>query len=235
MQGVLVRVAPDGTSRLIQTFNGVARSALDLRRYPFDKQQLEIVFEVLGFDNNEVNIEAGKITVNRSRIQIPQWNLIDVATSTRVVTAPYAGVTGYSSALVVSIDVERQPFFMVRLVVLPLIVIMMLSWSVFWMDRSSLGDRMSVSFVGILTAVAYQSMVSAIMPQISYMTVIHGFLYYSFMLMCATVVINLVVGNHDRRGDYERGDLIDRRCRWAFPIAYVVLVSIVVFVAFVWF
>ena len=53
-------------------------------------------------------------------------------------------------------DVKRQPLFMLRLVVIPLCLIVMLSWSVFWMDRSSVGDRMAVSFVGILTAVAYQ-------------------------------------------------------------------------------
>ena len=132
-------------------------------------------------------------------------------------------------------DLERQPYFMVRLVILPLIIIMMLSWGVFWMDRSSLGDRMSVSFVGILTAVAYQSMVSSIMPQISYTTVIHGFLYISFVLMCATVIINLMVGTYDQRGEFERGDLVDKRCRWIFPLLFLVLMSNVCVIAFVWF
>jgi hypothetical protein len=235
MQGVVVRVAPDGTGRLVQPINAVARSALDLRRYPFDHQRLEAIFEILGFDDSEVVIEDGGATVNRSRIQVRQWDLVDFATSTRKIAAPYAGETGSSSALVVSLDMERQPFFMVRLVILPLIVIMMLSWVVFWMDRTSLGDRMSVSFVGILTAVAYQTMVSSIMPQISYMTLIHGFLYFSFVLMCATVVVNLLVGNCDRRGDLARGDLIDRRCRWIFPLAYIVLVAIPGIVSFVWY
>ena len=234
MQGVLLRVRPDGTSRLVQTVNAVARSRLKLRKYPFDSQQLEIVFEILGFDDSEVAIESGNGTVNSSRMQIPQWDLMHIDTSSRFLGAPYAGATGSSAALVVTLDVKRQPFFMMRLVVFPLIIIMILSWSVFWMDRSSLGDRMSVSFVGILTAVAYQTMVSSIMPQISYMTLIHGFLYFSFLLMCATVVINLVVGNHDRRGDFARGDLIDRRCRWIFPSLYAALVSVVTIIAFTW-
>jgi len=232
MQGVLLRVKPDGTSKLVQTVNATARSALNLRRYPFDSQRLEAVFEILGFDDSEVVIQQGEMTVNDTRIQIPQWDLLDISSSTRLLAAPYAGDSGNSSALVVALELKRQPFFMMRLVVLPLIIIMILSWSVFWMDRSSLGDRMAVSFVGILTAVAYQTMVSSIMTQISYVTLMHGFLYYSFLLMCATVVVNLVVGNYDRRGDFERGDLIDRRCRWAFPLAYVILSSIVVVLAF---
>ena len=31
--------------------------------------------------------------------------------------------------------------FLVRLVILPLTLMVMLSWSVFWMDRSLIGDR----------------------------------------------------------------------------------------------
>jgi hypothetical protein len=33
-------------------------------------------------------------------------------------------------------------------------------------------------------------------------------------------VINLVVSALDKRGQFELGDRIDRRCRWAFPLAY---------------
>jgi hypothetical protein len=121
---------------------------------------------------------------------------------------------------------------MLRLVVVPLGIIAILSWSVFWMQRSSLGDRMSVSFVGILTAVTYQVVVSAILPQISYLTFIHAFLNLSFFIMCATVIINLVVGAYDKNGDSKRGDKIDRVCRWAFPGAYVVLILITVIYTF---
>ena len=52
-----------------------------------------------------------------------------------------------------SIDLERASFYVRRLVIIPLILIVVLSWSVFWMERSSLGDRINLSFVGILTAV----------------------------------------------------------------------------------
>ena len=62
-----------------------------------------------------------------------------------------------ASAFIVSVDVQRESFYMRRLVIIPLVVIVLPSpSSVFWMDRSSLGDRLSVSFIGILTGVAYQ-------------------------------------------------------------------------------
>ncbi|MBW2587681.1 MAG: hypothetical protein JRD92_12155 [Deltaproteobacteria bacterium] len=136
---------------------------------------------------------------------------------------------------VVSMEVERQSFFMIRLVVFPLILIVMLSWSVFWMDRSSLGERISVSFIGILTAVAYQTVVSEILPQISYMTLMHGFLNLSFIIMCATVVINLVVGKLDQAGKPEAGNRVDRRSRWIFPLSYLGLNMLMAGVAFVFY
>ena len=76
-----------------------------------------------------------------------------------------------------SVDVDRDSFYIRRLVTFPLIVIVLLSFSVFWMDRSSLGDRISVSFIGILTAVTYQLLVNDVLPPISYVTLMHGFLF----------------------------------------------------------
>ncbi len=79
---------------------------------------------------------------------------------------------------------------------------------------------MDISFIGILTVVAYQIMVSSILPRISYFTLMSAFLYISFLTMCAAVVVNLAVGHIDRTGRREQGDLVDRRCRWAFPSSY---------------
>lgn len=58
---VLLRVKPDGTSRLVMAVNAVAESKLNLRRCPFDGQRLEAVFAVFGFDVGEVVLEAEPI------------------------------------------------------------------------------------------------------------------------------------------------------------------------------
>ncbi len=179
--------------------------------------------------------EADAVSVSDDLIRMPQWAFEGVRTSTRDRRAPYAGQVGVASALVVSMDVERESFFMVRLVIVPLMLIVMLSWSVFWMDRSSLGDRINVSFIGILTAVAYQIVVSEILPHISYLTFMNGFLNLSLIIMCASAVMNLVVAAHDRQGGVEAGDLLDRRCRWIFPITYFGLTGIMFAAAFVFF
>jgi len=231
--GVLLRVRPDGTLRLVETVNAVAKTDLDLRAYPFDRQHLEAVFEVLGFDEEEVVLQpaaAGDASApsGAAALRVPQWDLERVDTSIRSHRASHAGRLGVASTFVVSMDVERKSLFMVRLVIVPLFLIVILSWSVFWMDQSSLGDRVSVSFIGILTVVAYQIVLSEILPRISYLTLMNGFLNMSFFAVCASVVVSLWVGSLDRRGQTATGDRIDRRCRWIFPVLYVGLLLLVV-------
>lgn len=129
------------------------------------------------------------------------------------------------------LNVKRQPAFIMRLVVLPLFLVVVLSWSVFWMDRASVGDRMSVSFVGLLTAVAYHIVLGDIMPHISYLTPINVFVSTSFMIVCASIVVNLIVGELNRENRAAAADAIDNRCKIVFPIVYglLLLISVLVF------
>lgn len=235
-QGVVLRVRPDGTQILMAKLTAVAKTEFNLRRYPFDKQRLEAVFEVLGFDEDEVVLEVDKqAPVSAGKLWVPQWNIAGIGMTTRHHTASHAGGRDVESALVASIDVERKSFYVSRLVIIPLIVIVLLSFSVFWMDRASLGDRISVSFIGILTAVAYQVVMNDILPRIAYPTWINGFLNASFLLMVGTVIINLVVGGLDKHGRHDASHRVDLLCRWIFPLTYFGLIVVLFGVAFLLF
>ena len=228
--GATLRIQPDGTSTLVETVNAIAESEVDMTSFPFDKHRLEAIFEVLNFNNDEVRLQLDANHTQPRALRLPQWAIREVMTSIEDRPGSKAGSQAPASALVVGVNVKRRPFYAIRLVVFPLIVIVLLSFSVFWMDSSSLGDRISVSFIGVLTAVAYLMVTSDQLPHISYVTLMHGFVNLSFITMCATVVINLVVGSLDKRGELERGNRIDRRCRWIFPSVYLGLL-LVMFVA----
>lgn len=227
--GVLLKISPDGTLKLIEKINATAKTDFNLRQYPFDKQQLDAVFEILGFDNNEVVLRtpSGEKTETLSAdegFRMPQWHLSGITASTeeRKISTPAGDIA--RSTFVVSMELKRMSLFIVRLIILPMIIIVMLSWSVFWMDKASLGDRINLTFIGILTVVAYQMVIGEILPRISYFTLMNAFLNFSFLLMCATVIINLRVSFLDRMGKSAEGDQLDRRCRWAFPLTYVGLI-----------
>jgi hypothetical protein len=91
---------------------------------------------------------------------------------------------------------------------------------------------MDISFIGILTVVAYLLVLSDILPRISYITLMNAFMNISFFIMCVAVIINLRVSFLDRHGKPTAGDRLDRRCRWIFPLTYFGLILAAVFITF---
>lgn len=231
--GVLFRVDSDGTSTLVESVNAVAKTRLNLRRYPFDRQQLKVGFAVLGYSDQELVMDAMPMAdLDLTKIRVPQWELQKVGN--RVSKGSVTALQGAEgpSTFVIEIDLRRRFMFVMRLVVLPLFLVVALSWSVFWMGRSSIGDRMSVSFVALLTVVAYQIVLGDFLPRIAYLTIINLFLNFSFILVCATILFNLIIGELDRSGRTETGNRLDIRCRRIFPIAYIGLIALALLVGF---
>lgn len=232
-EGILLRITPQGEVYYTEEIDAVAKSSLELARYPFDRQQLSALFEVLGFDKEQVVLRPDLTTSgvwedSQHKIRVPQWYPPELSTAAVEYRPRYLdGQHSHLTALKVQVDIKRNPWYTLRLVVLPVVIFVILSWSVFWMDRSSLGDRMDISFIGILTVVAYQIMFSADLPKIAYMTVLMSFMIISFMTMCASVAVNLRVSALDNAGRAAEGNRMDWHCRYLFPIAYV-LINLVV-------
>jgi Neurotransmitter-gated ion-channel ligand binding domain len=222
-QAVMLRIAPDGSCTLIQEIHAVAEMPMALRRFPFDHQDFDAVFEVLGFRRDRVVLSPDTARTGHAEtgVNIAQWEVRNLRASVRDFRPIYGdGNHDDISQFVATLEMARRPAHMLQVVVLPLMLLVILTFSVFWMDRESLGDRMDISFVGILTVVAYQIIVSDAMPGIAYFTLMTGFLYSTYLVLAAGVVVNLVVSRLDRTGRRESGDQLDRVCRWAVPSAF---------------
>ncbi len=235
-RGIVLRIKPDGTVILSQTLDAAAKVNLNMRRFPFDSQRLDLAFRLLGFDTGEVvlRMDPSRPSTAKPVTSKPQWELTAVNASVVESFGTDSPQAGETSDFVVSLHIERRSLFMLRMVVVPLGMIVVLSWAVFWMPHSSVGDRMSVSFVGILTAVAYQVTLGGIVPSIAYFTLMNAFVNLSFLVMCLTVVVNLYVGAIEGQ-DSLKCDRIDRRCRWLFPLSYFALNGCLLAIAFAFF
>lgn len=220
-QSLLLKIAPDGSMTYIEEINATAVVPMELRRFPFDRQTFEAVFSVLGFSADEVELRPDPGEFRESGVDLPEWRFIDLHIETQ--PPPSASSSPLGSAFVVGVEMAREPGYMLRIVVAPMVLLVTLTWCVFWMDRSSVGERMDISFVGILTVVAYQVIVSQQVPRIGYFTLMSVFLYTTYLALAASVVLNLVVSKLDHSGRVELGDRVDRRCRWLFPLTLFVL------------
>ena len=127
------------------------------------------------------------------------------------------------SQMVIQLDMTRLPGSTIWLVFVPLTVIIFLSSSIYWMDNESLGARMDISFLGLLTIVAYQSMVKSGLPDIDYFTLTNGFVYNAYLVMGGFIISNIVNNQLDKKGKRELADRIDLHARWVMPLFFVLL------------
>ena len=225
-EGNILHIAPNGAMAYTEELEVSAKSPMQMGGFPFDRQTCTASIEVLGFDSRRVVLRADDESGGRDLAvhRVADWRLIGLSQTVSEVDSRNAeGSSASSSVFHVNIQVERDPGFALRVIVLPLVMLVMLSWSVFWMNRDSLGDRLDVSFVVILTVVAFQILVSEQMPRIPYFTLMSAFLYINYMMLVASVVINISVDRLARRGQTERSHSVDFRCRWLFPVIYITL------------
>ena len=228
-QGVLLRVSPEGDVTLVEEVQAVAELAMDLRRVPFDRQRLTAEFEVLGYGEDQVVLHIDEERTGVGETTLTQWTLSPVESSTEARDPAYLRDGAPSvSAAIFAVPAARRPQYLLRLVFLPIAIFVALSWSVFWMDRESLGSRMDITFIAILTVVAFQIVVADQFPRISYFTIMSSFMFTTYMTLGASVVVNLRVNALDRSGRVEAGNRLDYRCRWVFPLGYVALIGLIV-------
>ena len=121
------------------------------------------------------------------------------------------------SRLVTTIVLERQSWQIVWVLLFPLVVLVSMAWSTFWLDPESISDRLNISFVGVLTIVAYQFVVIDNMPRNSYLTFTASLLLVSFLITSLTIPQSLRE-EPTERGRTSTAHRLDTICRWAFPL-----------------
>ncbi len=233
-KGVKITVHPDGRVRYLEMRSAQFETPMDLRDFPFDTQHLKVSLISLGNYSTEVVFEVDEhyadstddFARREKTVNVAGWNLehLEMLADEQYVTA--GSETSFHSRLVTTVHLRRQSWQLVWEMLFPLIVLVSVIWSIFWIDIDSLADRLNVSFIGVLTIVAYQFVVIENMPRMSYLTFTDMLLLISFLTMAATIPQSLTIHTLVRKGKQGLARTIDRTSRWAFPLVYFTLVGL---------
>ena len=212
----------NGTVQYREKFSVELKSFFDLTKFPFDAQTLQVAIESFAWDENyiKLNVNEQKIGFNPN-LNLPEWEIGDIETQIEQ-NLEVRSKEPFSKFLM-QIKLIRKPGFYLWKVLIPLIILVIISWSVFWMVEESLADRISFSLTGILTVVAYQFLISENLPNISYLTLMDAILSLSFVAIALTVAENIVVDWLNTENLKFLAIKVDRICQFAFPTIYVFL------------
>jgi Neurotransmitter-gated ion-channel ligand binding domain len=231
----IAEVEPDGSVIYRQRYAGAFTQPLRLRSFPFDRQTFRLQFVAVRYRPNEVQFvpdqewidnglkQAGGIAPS---ITLPDWTIENWNTrSLSYALAPGFEYSGYTFEFTAVRDAQHY----IWKVILPLVLIVIMSWSGFWIDPVHANSQISVAVTSMLTLIAYRYAVDAQVPRLPYMTRIDLFFLASTLLVFFSLIEVLVTTILDNNQQTERARKIDRYSRVMFPAMFAIA-SIAIFV-----
>ena len=101
--------------------------------------------------------------------------------------------TGNFSTISVKFLFERRVGYYLIQVYLPDIFVVALSWIVFWMDKTEMGDRMALGITTILTIMFLLGSLNGTMPRVSYPKALDWYLLVSFTFVFLSLIECMIV------------------------------------------
>jgi hypothetical protein len=228
-----VDVAPDGSVVYRQRLLGAFSQALDLHRFPFDRETFRVHLVLPGHRPEEIEFVPDEAAVAiglpqaagaAGELTLQDWRVTSVgARPLPYVVSPGLEVAGYS----VEFAAERRAQYYVLRVFLPLLLIVLMSWSVFWIDPSQTAPQVSVAVTSMLTLIAYRFAVGADVPRLPYLTLLDRFILAGSLLVFLSLVEVLITTTLSLRSRIEAARAVDRHARWVFPAAFAFVAAVI--------
>lgn len=218
-----IEVYPDGLVHYEERFEATIKQPFFLEGFPFDSHVLDLTISTFSYTDYEV-VFSSEYELEPFEWETNEWIITDTGTLTAETRNgyPYATYT---------IGISRLPWFYVSKFVLPLVLIITISWAVFWMDYASvsIADRVEISLTSVLTVVAFDFVSSEFLPKLSYFTTLDLIMIISYVILSLTILETLLCYIFTKRGAQIKAQRIDLLSRIAFPAVYYISIISVIF------
>ena len=167
------------------TNNFVVSNEFNLKSFPFDKQKLKfkLMEDRYGIDKR---ILHSKGFIDRAfneylnKDDIPGWKKISASIKNYDQKKVTHNKTLYSG-LVIELELERKHGYYIFKVIFPIILILMVCWSVVWVDPKELEARLTITIVCLLSLIAYNFVIDSELPKLEYLTVLDWIVLISYV------------------------------------------------------
>ena len=216
-------VHPDGLVVYRQRYWGSFSQPLDLTSFPFDSQSLKVILANVGFGGERVNLIPSQSSGISEKLTLPDWQLLgwDFVTT----DFPFDDVPSDVQGMVFSLDVERDRGYFKYKVIFPLILIVMMSWLVFWIDPSLAASQISVSVTAMLTMIAYRFALAGMIPRLGFLTSLDYFVLASTLMVFLAMLEVVYTSGLSTSNKLTEARRVDRHARWIAPLVYLAMTA----------
>ncbi|SHE60838.1 gamma-aminobutyric-acid receptor subunit beta [Vibrio gazogenes] len=223
-----VVISADGRVTYNERFQGLFTTTMDFRQFPFDHQTFVLMMEPFSYEQQQLVFGSARINVEALENQaLSEWQM-QGKPQARVSRSDYthlqSGMLSHFSRLTISIQALRKPDYYLWRFILPLSLILVASWAVFWIEGFS--ERLMTSFTMMLTVVAYTFYTSSLLPRLPYTTLIERMVIMGYVSIFAAIIVIVFVKIRDEKG--RPVEHVIPRCRVIFPALFLIAMSVLI-------
>jgi len=224
-------IQPDGTVIYRQKVWGHFSQPLNLRDFPFDRQELSIQLVAPGLSEHQVVMvplvgDLGRSSNLARHFSLPDFDILSFQANAASYYPDQSliGVAGFE----MKIQVGRQPDYYILKVILPLCLIVIMSWLPRWLNPEQSGTNIGISTSAFLTLVAYLFAITVLLPRISYITRIDRFILLSTLTVFSGL-IQTVMSTYLLKGErIQKKRLVAQMDFWSRILYPLILLAVIV-------
>ncbi|XP_029161417.1 gamma-aminobutyric acid receptor alpha-like isoform X2 [Nylanderia fulva] len=207
-----VRLYQDGRVLYSSRLTIKAGCPMNLEDFPMDTQRCPLQFGSFGYTTRDVIYKwnsARQVAIAED-MKLSQFDLVANPTANHS-TAPGLSHADYSM-LLVNFHLQRHMGNFLIQVYGPCVLLVVLSWVSFWLNREATADRVSLGITTVLTMTFLGLEARTDLPKVPYPTALDFFVFLSFAFIFATIIQFAVVHYFTKHGSgecYFSSDLSD--------------------------
>jgi len=220
----------------IATYAGVARikSDFNLKKFPFDNQELKLEFySPYSIEyNDDNNFPKPFVTIFNPRSSVyinidkyknknylKEWTVVDTKVENFIYKEKTTSnfekdkiVELVDDRIFVKLNIKRNINYFIFKIIIPVFLILTISWSVMWIPPNQVESRLTTSIVSLLALIAYNFVFNEDLPKLSYLTSLDRYILLSY-LFCAIPTFMTIYFSRITKKDYRIALEINKKSR----------------------
>lgn len=209
------------------------KNKFNLTSFPFDKQKIIINltdaddFEKVYLASLDTNLRM--IDYNKRNLKIPGWNVVDVKFDTNN-NFDLGGVVFNQASI--TVDIERQSFYYIFKIILPIVLILIICWSSVWLNPREVEAKLTITIVCLLSLIAYNFVIDNELPKLEYLTIMDWIILASYLFAAAPNMLAITVFQLSQKIKYRKlNQKIDFLSKRLGVTSYIFLIFIIIIIS----
>ena len=222
-------IHPDGTVQFNQGVTSDFRNKFDYRKLPFDQQNLQIILSSFSWNEKILvfkTLPEGVFASKKMKAVYDEIRVLGLTVDDTHVDYDTPTPFGFAE-FIVTLKISRAPLFYSYQVFFPLLVVIGLCCSVFYIPAKDLGNRINIVLTCVLIFIATKFLLNQDLPQIGYLTFIDKvfFIAYAF---AGVIAISCIIEHRLLQKNYPHILYIPKIARIVAPALFILACIILV-------